>query len=68
MQQKVNKRVVSNKCAGQKISKIVVQMLKKILKILGKPFGQIIEMDFGDSLSVMFLSVIRGLSSKVFLA
>ena len=36
---KTNKRVVPNKCVGQKISKIVVKMFRKILKIGSENFG-----------------------------
>ena len=36
---KINKRVAPNKCVGQKISKIVVKMFRKILKIGSENFG-----------------------------
>ena len=36
---KTNKRVVPNKCVGQKISKIVVKMFRKILEIGSENFG-----------------------------
>ena len=36
---KTNKRVVPNKCVGQKISKIVVKMFRKILEVGSENFG-----------------------------
>ena len=39
MSNKINKRAFPNKCGGQKISKIVVKVFRKILEIGYENFG-----------------------------